>query len=386
MTDKSATTSTTGDLNEKRVRNYAARHFDTTPENIIITGLTPDASTRKYFRIADRRNPYETLIVSLYPAPFNPHDNSFLDVTKLFEHAQLPVPKILGVAGTEGIILQEDLGDTSLAQWMSEAQTDGNTHGSDKMLRQAIELIARIQAASGLAKETNSVASRLAFDEDKLGWELNFFFDHFFGSYRKQQLPPAEEQAIKTDLQAIAAELAHRPRVLTHRDYHGMNLMVDPHGQLRVIDHQDARMGPATYDLVPLLVERRLEPAGEDWVEAWQQVFLHERDKLGLLPIALEDLRYEFNMMTVQRQLKAIGTFSYQTGVAGRGEFYEKYIVPAIATVLRAMRAPGMRAYPALRAALENLTIEQELRELLRRLQPEQKVEVLELARKLSAG
>ena len=378
------TTSTTGDLSEKRVRNYAARHFGAASENIVITGLTPDASTRKYFRIADQQHPYETLIVSLYPAPFNPLDNSFLDVTRLFERAHLPVPKILGVAGTEGIILQEDLGDTSLANWMSEAQLDGNTKGADEMLRQAIELIARIQAASGLAQETNSVASRLAFDEDKLGWELNFFFDHFFGSYRKQQLPPAEEQAIKTDLQAIAAELARRPRVLTHRDYHGMNLMVDPHGQLRVIDHQDARMGPATYDLVPLLVERRLEPANEAWVEAWQQVFLRERDQLGLPPIALEDLRYEFNLMTVQRQLKAIGTFSYQTGVAGRGEFYEKYIVPAIATVLRAMRAPGIRAYPALRAALENLTIEQELRELLRRLQPEQKVEVLELARRLA--
>lgn len=384
ISDKSATTSTTGDLSEKRVRNYAARHFGTTPDNISLTGLTPDASTRKYFRIADQHHPYETLIVSLYPAPFNPLDNSFLDVTKLFEQAQLPVPKIVGVAGTEGIILQEDLGDTSLAKWMSEAQLDGNIEGANEMLRQAIELIARIQAASNLARETNSVASRLAFDEDKLGWELNFFFDHFFGSYRKQQLPPAEEQAIKTDLQAIAAELAARPRVLTHRDYHGMNLMVDPHGHLRVIDHQDARMGPATYDLVPLLVERRLEPANEAWVETWQQVFLRERDKLNLPSIALEDLRYEFNLMTVQRQLKAIGTFSYQTGVAGRGEFYEKYIVPAIATVLRAMRAPGMREYPALRAALENLTIEQELRELLGRLQPEQKVEVLELARKLA--
>lgn len=374
------------DLNEKRVRGFAARHFGVAPEYITIAGLTPDASTRKYFRIADERQPDETLIVSLYPAPFNPQDNSFLDVTRLFEHAQLPAPKILGIAGTEGIILQEDLGDTSLAKWMSEAHVDGNTQGADEMLRQAIALIARIQAATDLARATDSVAARLAFDEDKLGWELNFFFDHFFHSYRKQQLPPAEEQAIKTDLQAIAAELAARPRVLTHRDYHGMNLMVDTRGQLRVIDHQDARMGPATYDLVPLLVERRLELADEAWVEEWQLAFLRERDRLGLPPIAAADLRYEFNLMTVQRQLKAIGTFSYQTGVAGRGEFYEQYIVPAIATVLRAMQAPGMRAYPALRAALENLTIEQELRELLRRLQPEQKVEVLELARKLSAG
>jgi len=55
----------------------------------------------------------------------------------------------------------------------------------------------------------------------------------------------------------------------------------------------------------------------------------------------------------VQRQLKAIGTFSYQTAVVGRGEFYEKYVEPSIATVLRAMAKPRMKEYPALRKALE---------------------------------
>jgi N-acetylmuramate 1-kinase len=382
---QAASSNATIDLGEKKVRDYAARYFGSTPDQIALTGLTPDASTRKYFRIADSRNPAETLIVSLYPAPFSPHDNTFLDVTKLFELARLPVPKILDVADTEGIILQEDLGDTSLAKWLAEAQATGNQSGANELLRCAIELIARIQATSQLASDTNSIASRLAFDEDKLGWELNFFFVHFFSSYRKQTLPPAEEQAIKTDLQAIAAELAARPRVLTHRDYHGMNLMVDPRGELRVIDHQDARMGPATYDLVPLLVERRLEPADETWVAEWQGCFLREREKLRLPRIDEAELRYEFNLMTVQRQLKAIGTFSYQTGVAGRGEFYEKYIMPAVATVLRAMRAPGMREYPALRAALENLTVEQEVSDLLKQLPPEQKLQVLELARTLAA-
>jgi N-acetylmuramate 1-kinase len=385
LQDKSSST-TTGDLGEKRVRSYAARYFGVPLDQIRLTGLTPDASTRKYYRIAAESNLAETLIVSLYPAPFNPHDNSFIDVTRLFERAQLPVPRIIDVAGTEGIILQEDLGDTSLAQWMTEALDANNQTGADEMLRYAIELVASIQAASALATEIDSIASHLAFDEDKLGWELNFFFDHFFGSYCKQQLPPGEEQAIKADLQAIAAELAKRPRVLTHRDYHAMNLMVDPRGNLRIIDHQDARMGPATYDLVPLLVERRLEPADEAWVEAWQLCFLREREKHGLPKVELEELRCEFNLMTVQRQLKAIGTFSYQTGVAGRGEFYEKYINPAIATVLRAMRSPGMREYPALRAALEKLTVEQELGDLLKHLQPEQKLQVLELARKLAKG
>ncbi|MEP7274103.1 MAG: hypothetical protein ABI882_21575, partial [Acidobacteriota bacterium] len=59
------------------------------------------------------------------------------------------------------------------------------------------------------------------------------------------------------------------------------------------------------------------------------------------------------NLMTIQRQLKATGTFSYQTGVVGRGEYYEKYIGPAVATVLKAMRGRRIKDYPALRAALE---------------------------------
>lgn len=112
-------------------------------------------------------------------------------------------------------------------------------------------------------------------------------------------------------------------------------------------------MGPATYDLVPLLVERRLHPVDEAWVEERRSFFLDARAKLGLPEIDPDELRYEFHLMTVQRQLKAIGTFSYQTAVVGRGEFYKKYIEPSIATVLRAMAKPGMKEYPALRKALE---------------------------------
>jgi|GEM_PF-146502 len=352
--EKNSSAGVTGDLSEKRVRGYAARYFDAAPEVIRIEALTPDASTRKYYRIFPQGNASESYVVSLYPTPFNPQDNTFLDVTRLFERAHLPVPRVIDAAGTEGIILQEDLGDRSLAGWLGEALAAGNEAGAEEMLRRATELIARIQAASELAATSGSVAGRLAFDEDKLSWELNYFFDHFFGSLRHQEFEPAQEQAIKADLRAIAVELSARPRVLCHRDYHAMNLMVDGRGELRIIDHQDARMGPVTYDLVPLLVERRLAPADEAWVREFQDYFLRVRDELGLPQTEASEFRYEFNLMTVQRQLKAIGTFSYQTGVCGRGEYYERYIGPAVATVLRAMRAPGMKDYPALRSALDD--------------------------------
>lgn len=341
------------DLSEKRVRRYAARHFSVPPRAIRLEALTPDASTRKYYRISTEQNPDESLIISLYPAPFNPQDNSYLDVTRLFERSGLPVPKVIAVAGTDGIVLQEDLGDRSLAKWIDEATESRKADAVEEMLHQAIDLIARIQKVSSLAAETGSVAGRLAFDTDKLSWELNYFFDHFFGSLRHQEFSIGEAEAIKADLHEIALELSNRPRVLCHRDYHAMNLMVDGRGELRIIDHQDARMGPATYDLVPLLVERRLEPANEGWVAGHCEYFLEAREKEGLERIDHDELTYEFNLMTVQRQLKATGTFSYQTGVVGRGEYYQKYIGPAVATVLRAMDKPRLKEYPSLRAALE---------------------------------
>jgi len=134
-----------------------------------------------------------------------------------------------------------------------------------------------------------------------------------------------------------------------------MNLMVDLHGDLRVIDHQDARMGPVSYDLVPLLVERRLEPVPQAWVDEQIDYFLSARDRAGLPSIERRDFINEFNLMTIQRQLKATGTFSYQTGVLGRGEYYSQYVKAAVTTVLRAMEAYAATEYRALRSALERV-------------------------------
>jgi aminoglycoside/choline kinase family phosphotransferase len=52
---------------------------------------------------------------------------------------------------------------------------------------------------------------------------------------------------IKAELNDVAAELSACPRVLCHRDYHAANLMVDKQNAIRIVDHQDARMGPASY-------------------------------------------------------------------------------------------------------------------------------------------
>src|ERR671919_818129 len=143
--------------------------------------LTPDASTRKYYRVGWKKR---TAVAAVYPEPFDPEFHPYLDVTRLFLDCDIPVPEIYAVDGNAGIIVQEDLGDRQLFQ----VYEDEPEEQCDEYKEQAIELIAKIQKATARAYEMQSIASRLAFDEAKLSWELEFFFEHFFGSLRRETL------------------------------------------------------------------------------------------------------------------------------------------------------------------------------------------------------
>jgi N-acetylmuramate 1-kinase len=309
----------------------------------LIVPLTPDASTRNYFRIPWNKG---RAVAAVYPEPFDPDFHPYLDVTRLFLEAGIPVPEIYAVDGGNGIIVQEDLGDRQLFKVYDEAPDDE----CDEYKERAVNLIAQIQKATTQAFEKQSIASRLAFDEAKLSWELDFFVEHFFRSLRGEDLRHGEAAELKAELNDVAAELADRPRVLCHRDFHSANLMVDGDNRLRIVDHQDARMGPVTYDLVSFLLDRRSEPPSLAELRAYRLFLLEERRLLGLEALDPDEVAQEFRLMTIQRGLKAIGTFSYQTAVCNRGSAYEQFIQPTLAIVVQA--ADWLDRFPALRRML----------------------------------
>ena len=315
-----------------------------------ILPLTPDASTRNYFRIPWNGCKSGGAVAAVYPEPFDADFHPYLDVTRLFLENGIPVPEIYCVDGQMGVIVQEDLGDQQLFRVYEAAPDDD----CEQYKERAVNLIARIQNATQAAFERQSIASRLAFDEPKLSWELDFFVEHFFGSLRKETLRHAEAAELKAELNDVAVELAARPRVLCHRDFHSANLMVDHENRLRIVDHQDARMGPVTYDLVSFLLDRRSEPPSLAELRAYRLFLLEERRLLGLEALDPDEIATEFRLMTIQRGLKAIGTFSYQTGVCGRGEAYERFVQPTLLIVLQA--ADWLDRFPVLRRMLRERT------------------------------
>src|SRR5688572_13584629 len=160
---------TFSDSPQARLEKYLKRQ----PAKGGVVPLTPDASTRVYFRVPWKRG---TAVAAVYPDAFDETVQPYLDVTRLFLECNLPVPAIFDVDGGAGIIIQEDLGDNQLCKLFDTASEDER----EALLEQAIEIISRIQAATTKAFERDSICIRLAFDEQYLACELIFFLVYYF--------------------------------------------------------------------------------------------------------------------------------------------------------------------------------------------------------------
>ena len=126
--------------------------------------------------------------------------------------------------------------------------------------------------------------------------------------------------------------------VLCHRDFHAANLMLDQENRLRIIDHQDARIGSPAYDLVSLLLDRITEMPEPEWLAAKRSLLLGFREGLRLPSVSAVEFTYEFRLQTVQRCLKAAGTFSFKSAKRGK-TYFIPFIKPMFRVVLRAIRS-----------------------------------------------
>jgi aminoglycoside/choline kinase family phosphotransferase len=317
-----------------------------------VEALAGDASTREYFRVAWQG---ATAIACVHPEPFEPATLPYLDVTQLFLAAGLPVANVFEVDGPLGVIIQEDLGDTILRNEIDQVTPERRS----RLMNEAISLITRVQVATDRAYEMNSIASRLKFDFEKLSWELNFFKEHYFTTYRLEgehsgspfphELSPDEDEALTREFHELCRELETFATVLCHRDFHAANLMLDKDGRMRIIDHQDARIGSPAYDLVSLLLDRITELPSPEWLANRRHYFLDVRRRLGLPKIDEDEFAYEFRLQTIQRCLKAAGTFSYQSAVRGK-TYFVPYIKPMFGISRRACQSLGR--FPMIQAVL----------------------------------
>jgi len=121
--------------------------------------------------------------------------------------------------------------------------------------------------------------------------------------------------------------LSNQRQYLNHRDYHSRNIMVKD-GDLRFLDFQDARMGPCQYDLSSLLRDSYIV-LDNKLVDDLIEYYISQKEMIEGESIDRNEFRRIFDYMSVQRNLKAVGTFAYQKMAKGSDRYLE-HIPPTL--------------------------------------------------------
>lgn len=279
---------------------------------------SPDASTRRYFRGIWEGKP--ALL-----ADFGEDQDSrtrFLFTTALLRDHGVRVPAVYEAPGG--------------ASWLIQEFVDGRPSSSVRLDGELLRRILALARTIGRIPPWSEGPPILALDAARLRFELSFFREHFLEGY----LNSTAGDEVREGLRDLAFAAAAAPSALCHRDFHSENLLLAATGDLALIDHQDALLGPSCYDAASLAVEayRRAEAGRyrairEHWLE--------------LDPASAPF----FESVALQRALKALGTFGFQVTRRKRAR-YIGIMAPSATHALRLLAA-GPRGLQHLQPFLE---------------------------------
>jgi len=266
--------------------------------------LAGDASVRAYYRVAEADG--RTHMLAYYPEEVRHQLARFLGAYDVLT-SHVRIPEVLHHADVA--VLQHDVGDRTLFDVLHEDREEGI-----RLYRAAIELLADFQHA-GRCELNAPFTAGFFFNELKMARELYV-----------EKLMDGDGAALEPFMEMICENIARHPYLLCHRDFHGQNVHVI-NDTLYLIDYQDLRMGPDTYDLASLLRDRGVARIiGE---EAELELLGHYAAVSG----AQGDVRHRYFETLLQRSIKILGTFSAQPILRGRMHYLE--FIPATLESIR---------------------------------------------------
>jgi len=264
-----------------------------------VTPLAGDASARSFFRVNHSRQEDKlSAVLIVFPEGAGEAPGArYLQMGEGLALAGIPVPKVYQANSRDGYIIVEDCGDELLQDLI-------NRGDPTPLYCQAIDLIIEMQ------DRVSSVTARLnpPFNEDKFLWELNFFLTHTLIGYYGADPTSADRASFRSFFLSICRESLNQTMVFCHRDFHSRNLMVLS-GCLMVIDFQDGRLGPYPYDLVSL-IEDPYADLSMDLRDEMKQYYFSQRPS-NLKNIFFDDFMRDYDMISIQRLIKAAGTYGY---------------------------------------------------------------------------
>src|SRR6266852_6819321 len=227
------------------------QHFHSAPSRIQRVQGELGGSGRKIIRLSGENS---SAIGVLYGV--REENVAFLEFSKHFRRRGLPVPEIYGEDLSQGAYLEEDLGDTTLFEFLSKNRQGENIAAPVvEAYRKVVAVLPRFQVEAGRDLNYEVCYPIGSFDRQSVAWDLNYFKYYFL----RLAGIPFNEQALENDFARLADFLLSAPRdYFLYRDFQSRNILLRD-GQPFFVDYQGGRKGALQYDIASLLFDAKAD-------------------------------------------------------------------------------------------------------------------------------
>ncbi len=251
--------------------------------------------------------------------------NTFIQFSRHFKNAGLPVPEILGVNDDNTIYIQEDLGAESL---LNQLEKYGHTDQPYQLFQKSLAALARVQILGDKGLDYNLCLTAKEFGKQAILSDLLYFKYYFLDTLQL----PYDKQAMLDDFEALSTYLTHTQyKYFMFRDFQSRNIIVK-NEEVSFIDFQGGMKGALQYDVASLLWQAKAE-LSEEWKNSLLDYYMDQIDLLLKEPVDRITFVSQYNGYVLIRLLQVMGAYGF------RGLFERKaHFLASIPLALRNLK------------------------------------------------
>ncbi|MGA7336658.1 MAG: RNase adapter RapZ [Candidatus Sulfotelmatobacter sp.] len=283
---------------------------------------------------------------------------AFLEFSKHFRKHGLPVPEVYAEDLNQGAYLEEDLGDTTLFEFLSKHRT-GESIAPDvvEAYRKVVAVLPRFQIEAGRDLNYKVCYPRGSFDRQSIFWDLNYFKYYFL----RLAGIPFNEQALEDDFDSLTNFLlSANCDYFLYRDFQSRNIMLKG-GQPFFVDYQGGRKGALQYDIASLLYDAKADLPPE----LRQQLLDLYIDQLGgFIDVSREAFLHHYYAYVYVRIVQALGAYGFRGFYERKAHFLQSvpYALKNLRWLLHNVKLPI--ALPTLMEAFNRMLASEKLQGL----------------------
>ncbi|MFH1724915.1 MAG: phosphotransferase [Elusimicrobiota bacterium] len=272
--------------------------------------LAGQGSDRLFYRLTEAGR---SAVLMVSP-PGDPDFKRYIEIGRFLYRKGLGAPEIYEADPKGKSLVMEDLGDETLYAF-ARARKDKRSLAA--RYRKVVELLVALQTRTRRSLPECPSAARRTFDHRQLRWETDYFRKNFLEA--DMGVEQSEAASLAGEFDALARAVAKQPRRFMHRDFQSQNILLKD-GRVRLVDFQGSRRGGFAYDLASLLKDAYVD-LPRSLRDRLLEYYRAELAAHGGPALAKKDLERALLLAGLQRNMQALGAFSFLSRVKGKRRF-----------------------------------------------------------------